>query len=74
MAAVVASLAGGLLIEVLSAQNALRAAAWIAAAAPLAVIASLRLVHEDRAAIDRAGFRRRVATHCSRRSGRAICG
>ncbi len=56
VAAVVASLAGGLLIEVLSAQTALRAAAWIAAAAPLAVIASLGLVHEQRAAIDRAGF------------------
>ncbi len=58
VAAVVASLAGGLLIEVLSAQSALRAAAWIAAACPLAVIASLRLVHEDRAGIDRAGFLR----------------
>jgi MFS family permease len=57
VAAVVASLVGGLLIEVFSTQNALRVAAWIAAAAPLAVIASLALVHEDRATIDRAGFR-----------------
>lgn len=61
VAIVVTSLLGGLLIEALSAQNALRAAAWIAAAAPLAVIASLRLVHEDRAVIDRAGFVRGLA-------------
>jgi predicted MFS family arabinose efflux permease len=56
IATVVTSLLGGLLIEELSGHNALRAAAWIAAAAPLAVIVSLPLVHERRAAIDRAGF------------------
>jgi MFS family permease len=56
VAAVVASLLGGLLVEMFSTQNALRMAAWIAAAAPLAVIASLVLVHEERATIDRAGF------------------
>ena len=56
VAVVITSLLGGLLIEVLSAQYALRAAAWIAAAAPLAVIASLHLVHEDRAKIDRVSF------------------
>ena len=56
IATVATSLLGGWLIEVLSSQNALRAAAWVAAAAPLAVIASLRLVHEDRARVDRAGF------------------
>ncbi len=56
VATVVTSVLGGWLIEVLSSQNALRTAAWVAAAAPLAVIASLRLVHEDRAKIDRAGF------------------
>jgi MFS family permease len=56
IAAVVASLLGGFLIEILSTQNALRAAAWIAAIAPLSVMVSLRLVHEDRARIDRAGF------------------
>jgi len=55
-AVVVTSLLGGWLIEVLSAPNALRAAAWCAAAAPVAVIASLGLVHEERATIDRAGF------------------
>jgi len=58
VAAVMAALLGGWLIEVLSAQNALRAAAWMAAAAPVAVVASLGLVHESRAAIDRAGFTR----------------
>jgi hypothetical protein len=61
VAIVVTSLLGGLLIELLSAQNALRAAAWIAAAAPIAVIASLGLVHEERATIDRAGFIRGLA-------------
>ena len=56
VAAVVAALLGGWLIEVMPAQQALRAAAWIAAAAPLAVVGSLGLVHEERATIDRAGF------------------
>lgn len=56
IATVVTSLLGGWLIEILSAQNALRAAAWVAAAAPLAVIVSLPLVHEQRATINRAGF------------------
>ncbi len=56
IATVVTSLLGGWFIEVFSAQNALRAAAWVAAAAPVAVMLSLRLVHEDRARIDRAGF------------------
>jgi predicted MFS family arabinose efflux permease len=56
VAIVVTSVLGGWLIEVLSAGDALRVAAWIAGASPLAVIASLRLVHEDRAAIDRAAF------------------
>ena len=39
----------------------MRAAAWAAAAAPLAVVASLRLVHEERATIDRTGFVQGVA-------------
>jgi predicted MFS family arabinose efflux permease len=56
IATVVTSLLGGMLIEVLSAQNALRAAAWIAAGAPVAVLLSLRLVHEERGRIDRAAF------------------
>ena len=65
IAIVATSLLGGALIEVLSTLNALRAAAWIAAAAPFAVIASLRLVHEERAAIDRAGFGRGLAALAS---------
>jgi predicted MFS family arabinose efflux permease len=56
IATVVTSLLGGWFIEVFSAQNALRAAAWVAAAAPVAVILSIRLVHEDRARIDRTAF------------------
>jgi predicted MFS family arabinose efflux permease len=56
IATVLTSLLGGWLIEVMSAQGALQAAAWVAAAAPLAVVLSLWLVHEDRARIDRAGF------------------
>jgi predicted MFS family arabinose efflux permease len=56
VATVATSLIGGGLIEILSTQNALRAAAWIAAAAPLLIVASLRLVHEERATIDRTGF------------------
>jgi hypothetical protein len=56
VALVVTSLAGGVLIEVLPARNALRAASWLAAAAPLAVVASLHLVQEDRTKFDRAGF------------------
>jgi predicted MFS family arabinose efflux permease len=58
VASVVTSVLGGALIEMFSARGALRIAAWIAAAAPLAVIASLRLVHEERAVIDREGFAR----------------
>jgi len=61
IATVITSLLGGLLIEEFSSQNALRAAAWIAAAAPLAVIVALPLVHESRATIDRAGFIQGVA-------------
>ncbi len=56
VAVVAAALAGGGLTELLPAETALRTAAWIAAVAPLAVIASLPLVREDRATIDRAGF------------------
>jgi BT1 family len=56
VAAVAGGLTGGLLVDVLSTQNALRAAAWIVAAAALSMIAALPLVHEERASIDRAGF------------------
>jgi predicted MFS family arabinose efflux permease len=61
VATVITSLLGGWFIEILSARDALRAAAWVAAVAPVAVILSLRLVHEERAVIDRAGFALGVA-------------
>jgi hypothetical protein len=54
-----ASLLGGWLIEWLSAAGALHAAAWCAAAAPVATLASLWLVSEQRARIDWAGLRQR---------------
>ncbi len=56
VAAVAAALTGGFLVDILPAETALRTAAWIAAAAPLALLPALRLVSEDRATIDRAGF------------------
>jgi MFS family permease len=55
-----ASVAGGGLVEMLSPRGALHVAALIAAVAPLAVLASLHLVDEARAAIDRAALRRRL--------------
>ena len=48
---VAASLLGGLLTEVFSPSGALRAAAWIAAAAPVAVLVCLTLVDEERAGV-----------------------
>ena len=60
VAVVAAALAGGGLTEILTAETALRTAAWIAALAPLAVILALRLVREERATIDRAGFARGI--------------
>jgi MFS family permease len=60
VAAMGASLLGGWLIEVYSPQGALRAAAWIAAATPLAVLACLTLVHEERSRYGQSEFRRRV--------------
>jgi len=53
-------LAGGL-IEILSPIGALHAAGWIAAAAPLAVIASVWLIDESRARLDLAALRQRMA-------------
>ena len=59
VAVMVASLAGGELIEILSPAGALHAAAAIAAAAPIAVIASsIALVDEQRAAMNVAEFQR----------------
>ena len=59
VAVMAASLAGGELIEILSPAGALHAAAAIAAAAPIAVIASsIALVDEQRAAMNVAEFQR----------------
>ena len=54
------SLLGGELIEWFSASSALHVAAWTAAAAPLAVLACVHLVTEQRSAIDRAALRQRL--------------
>jgi MFS family permease len=56
IAGLAAALTGGWLVEILSARDALRVAAWIAAAAPVAMILVLGLVEEKRARIDREGF------------------
>ena len=61
IALVVASLIGGQLAQRLPAAGALHAAAWIAAAAPLAILPALSLIHEDAAAIDLKALRQRFA-------------
>lgn len=53
-------LVAGYLIEIFSPAGALHAAAWIAAAAPLAIIGGLWLVHEPRAAVDVTALKGRV--------------
>ena len=58
VAVMAASLLGGELIELLSPAGAFHAAVAIAAAAPVAVIASIALVDEQRAAINPAELRR----------------
>jgi predicted MFS family arabinose efflux permease len=54
------SLLGGLLTEHLSPAGALHAAAWIAAVAPVAILGSLTLVHEERVRLDRPALRQRL--------------
>jgi MFS family permease len=58
VAVMAASLLGGELIEYLSPEGALHAALGIAAAVPLAAIASIMLVHERHAGSNMAEFRR----------------
>lgn len=60
VAVMATSLLGGWLTELMSPQGAFRAAAWIAAAAPIGILASLRLLEEPRAALDRAALRHRL--------------
>jgi MFS family permease len=54
-------LLAGALIEIMSPIGALHTAAWIAAAAPLSIIASVWLVQEPRARIDLAALRQHFA-------------
>jgi MFS family permease len=57
VAVMIASVLGGELIELLSPAGALHAALGIAAAAPLVVVATIGLVHEQRAGINLAELR-----------------
>ncbi|HVY18261.1 MAG TPA: MFS transporter [Rhodopila sp.] len=57
IAQMLAVLLAGWLIEVMSPSGALRASAWIAAVAPMAIIGSVWMIEEDRAAIDLASLR-----------------
>ncbi len=57
IAVVISSLAGGALVQLLSARVALRAAALLAAAAPVAVLLGLLLVAENRAPLDLTALR-----------------
>ncbi|PPQ35960.1 MFS transporter [Rhodopila globiformis] len=61
IAQMLATLLAGHLIEILSPIGALHAAAWIAAVAPLSIIAGLWLVHEPRTGIDLPALRQRLA-------------
>jgi predicted MFS family arabinose efflux permease len=61
IAQMAAVLLAGYLIEILPPAGALHAAAWIAAVAPLSVVASVWLIHEDRARIDLPALRARLA-------------
>ncbi len=56
IAQMISVLTAGWLIEVLSPVGALRASAWIAAVAPLAIIGSVWLIEEERATIDLASL------------------
>ena len=60
IAQMAAVLAAGGLIEILPPLGALHAAAWIAAAAPLFIIASVWLIEEKRSRIDLAALRGRL--------------
>jgi MFS family permease len=61
VAQMIAVLTAGWLIEVLTPVGALQVSAWIAAAAPLAIIGSVWMIEEDRARIDLASLKVRFA-------------
>jgi MFS family permease len=60
VAQMLAVLTAGYLIEFFSPLGALRAAAWIAALAPFAILGSIWLIQEERASIDLASLRARL--------------
>jgi predicted MFS family arabinose efflux permease len=61
LAQMVSVLLAGYLLEKINPTDALHAAAWIAAIAPLAVLASVWLIHEPRSAINKTAFQERFA-------------
>ena len=61
IAQMVAVLLAGYLIEILSPVQALHAAAWIAAVAPISIIANIWLIEEPRARLDLPALRQRLA-------------
>ena len=72
IALVAASLLGGQLAQHLPAGTALRAAAWIAAAAPLAVLPSLLLLREAPVRIDLPALRERLGALAQALRSRAL--
>ncbi|HBK06063.1 MAG TPA: hypothetical protein DDZ81_09380 [Acetobacteraceae bacterium] len=60
IAQMIAGAVAGYLIEILSPLGAMHAAAWIAAIAPIAIIAGIWLVHEPKARVDLAALRERL--------------
>ena len=60
IAQMAAVLTSGYLIEVLQPLGALHAAAWIATLAPMAIVASVWLIQEDKASIDLASLKARL--------------
>jgi MFS family permease len=61
IAQMVAVLLAGYLIEILSPVQALHTAAWIAAVAPISIIANIWLIEEPRARLDLPALRQRLA-------------
>ena len=72
VALVLASLAGGALVQLLSPAGALHGAALVAAVAPLAVMAGLPLVRERRARLDPAGLRHTARAFAAAFRSRAL--
>ncbi len=72
VALMLATLLGGVLVQVLSPTGALHAAALIAAAAPLAVLAGLTLVREETVRLDPAALRRSARAFAAAFRSRAL--